>query len=34
VLQIAPVTGPGWARIVAVGVAVALVSEAHKAWRR
>jgi magnesium-transporting ATPase (P-type) len=34
VLQIAPVTGPGWARIVAVGVAVALVSEAHKALRR
>jgi magnesium-transporting ATPase (P-type) len=34
VLQIAPVTGTGWLRIVAVGVAVALVSEAHKAWRR
>jgi magnesium-transporting ATPase (P-type) len=34
VLQIAPVTAPGWARIAAVGVAVALVSEAHKAWRR
>jgi magnesium-transporting ATPase (P-type) len=34
VLQIAPVTGPGWARIAAVGVAVAVVSEVHKAWRR
>jgi magnesium-transporting ATPase (P-type) len=34
VLQIAPVTAPGWARIAAVGVAVALVSEAHKALRR
>jgi magnesium-transporting ATPase (P-type) len=34
VLQIAPVTAAGWIRIVAVGVAVALVSEAHKAWRR
>jgi magnesium-transporting ATPase (P-type) len=34
VLQIAPVTAPGWVRIAAVGVAVALVSEAHKAWRR
>jgi magnesium-transporting ATPase (P-type) len=34
VLQIAPVTPAGWTRIAAVGVAVALVSEAHKAWRR
>jgi magnesium-transporting ATPase (P-type) len=34
VLQIAPVTGEGWIRLAAVGVAVALVSEAHKAWRR
>jgi magnesium-transporting ATPase (P-type) len=34
VLQIAPVTLNGWLRIVAVGFAVALVSEAHKAWRR
>jgi magnesium-transporting ATPase (P-type) len=34
VLQIAPVTADGWMRLAAVGVAVALVSEAHKAWRR
>jgi magnesium-transporting ATPase (P-type) len=34
VLQIAPITSGGWTRLVAVGVAVALISEAHKAWRR
>jgi magnesium-transporting ATPase (P-type) len=34
ILQIAPVTASGWIRIAAVGVAVALVSEAHKAWHR
>jgi magnesium-transporting ATPase (P-type) len=34
VLQIAPVTPAGWARIAAVGIVVALASEAHKAWRR
>ena len=33
VLQIAPVTGAGWARIAVVAVAVVAVSELHK-WLR
>ena len=33
ILQIEPVTGGGWARIAVVAVAVALVSEVHKALR-
>ncbi|MFA9429302.1 cation-translocating P-type ATPase [Egicoccus sp. AB-alg2] len=32
-LQIAPVPGAGWPRIVLVAVLVILVSEAHKRWR-
>jgi magnesium-transporting ATPase (P-type) len=33
VLQIAPVTGPGWARILVVAIGVVLVSETHKLLR-
>ena len=32
ILQIEPVTAPGWSRIAVVAVAVVLVSEAHKAF--
>jgi calcium-translocating P-type ATPase len=34
VLQIGPVTGPGWARIAVVTLGVVLVAEAHKALLR
>lgn len=33
-LQIAPVTAPGWLRILVVAVVVVGASEAHKAWHR